>query len=295
MPNQKTLLIITWTTTLLVSSLPLIIWREIFGNEPYWWAWITGIAYLMIMSLTFVNESFKQIRGYILILGVIFFLGYGGGWREGLIPLIRNSKIWIELIDSLPWFLSSLAVHLLRLLPAMVILTFSLIKGIKLKDIFLVKGNLDAEVKPSLLLGIKKKDTWKKTGLIFGIIFFLGTFIFLLFTTKLTQDFLSKLIYVIPTAIIIACINGFNEEFTLRAAPLSRLKKAIGEEEALKLTTVFFGLGHYYGVPNGIIGVILSSFLGWFLGKSMLETHGFLIAWLVHILPDIIIFTFFLI
>ena len=61
----------------------------------------------------------------------------------------------------------------------------------------------------------------------------------------------------------------------------------------MAITTVFFGLGHFYGVPNGVPGVLLSSFLGWFLGKSLLETKGFFWAWLLHFLPDVIIFTFY--
>jgi ABC-type antimicrobial peptide transport system permease subunit len=58
------------------------------------------------------------------------------------------------------------------------------------------------------------------------------------------------------------------------------------------ITTIFFGLGHFYGVPSGVLGVILSSFLGWFLGKSLFETKGFFWAWLCHFSSDIFIFTF---
>lgn len=54
----------------------------------------------------------------------------------------------------------------------------------------------------------------------------------------------------------------------------------------------FFGLGHYYGYPSGVLGVLLSSFLGWFLGKSLLETKGFFWAWLIHFVPDVFIFIF---
>jgi len=97
----------------------------------------------------------------------------------------------------------------------------------------------------------------------------------------------------IPVAVLIAVINAFNEEFTLRAAPLSRLWFTLGKQQALMITTVFFGLGHFYGVPSGILGVLLSGFLGWFLGKSMLETKGFFWAWLIHFIPDVFIFTFF--
>jgi membrane protease YdiL (CAAX protease family) len=97
----------------------------------------------------------------------------------------------------------------------------------------------------------------------------------------------------IPAALLIAVINAFNEEFTLRAAPISELLRAVGKKQALMITTVLFGLGHFYGVPSGLLGVLLSSFLGWFLGKSMLETKGFFWAWLIHFLPDAFIFTFF--
>jgi membrane protease YdiL (CAAX protease family) len=97
----------------------------------------------------------------------------------------------------------------------------------------------------------------------------------------------------IPVSILIAAINAFNEEFTLRAAPLSELWKVLGKTQGLLITTLYFGIGHYYGVPNGIIGVLLSAFLGWFLGKSLLETKGFFWAWVIHFLPDIVIFTFY--
>jgi hypothetical protein len=34
-------------------------------------------------------------------------------------------------------------------------------------------------------------------------------------------------------------------------------------------------------------------FLGWFLGKSMLETGGIGYAWGVHVLLDVVVFTSF--
>jgi hypothetical protein len=66
----------------------------------------------------------------------------------------------------------------------------------------------------------------------------------------------------------------------------------VGERQALLITTAFFGLGHFYGIPNGVLDVALSGFLGWFLGKSILETRGFFWGWLIHFLQDVIIFTF---
>jgi membrane protease YdiL (CAAX protease family) len=97
---------------------------------------------------------------------------------------------------------------------------------------------------------------------------------------------IQELTIVIPVAIIIATLNAFIEEFTLRAAPLSVLWERIGKEQALLLTTVYFALGHFYGYPSGVIGILLAGFLGYFLGKSLLETRGFFWSWLIHFLPD---------
>jgi ABC-type glycerol-3-phosphate transport system permease component len=60
------------------------------------------------------------------------------------------------------------------------------------------------------------------------------------------------------------------------------LEDIIGGKHALYLTSLYFGIGHFYGVPSGVIGIILSSFLGYILGKSMLETRGFFWAFSLH-------------
>ena len=153
----------------------------------------------------------------------------------------------------------------------------------------MVKGDIKALVEPSKLIGMKEPEPWPRIGLIFAAIFTAGTFIFLMLSTPPTLSQFIQAIPLIPVAVLIAAINAFNEEFTLRAAPLSELWKNIGKKQALFITTVYFGLGHFYGVPSGIIGVILSAFLGWFIGKSLLETRGFFWAWIIHFFPDIIL------
>lgn len=49
---------------------------------------------------------------------------------------------------------------------------------------------------------------------------------------------------------------------------------------------------HYYGNPPALSGMLLATFLGYLLGKSMLATTGSRWAWLIHWLQDIIIFSF---
>jgi len=291
--RSNILLVVAWIPPLLASSLGLIIWREFASGEPYWWSWMIALILLMLFVLSFIIKILKPLKWFILIFIIIFFLGFGGGWQWGLIPLIRSSPLWITWTDQLPWALSSIFTHLLRLLPALTILLILFLIGRKKVDFFLIKGDIHALVEPSKLIGMKKPEPWPRIGSIFLVIFTVGTLLFLIFTTNYSLDNFIRALPLIPVAILIAAINAFNEEFTLRAAPLSEIKTILGKQWSLSITTTFFALGHYYGVPNGILGVVLSGFLGWFLGKSLLETKGFFWAWIIHFVPDIIIFSFY--
>jgi hypothetical protein len=277
---------------LCVSSLTLIPWRTFGTGEPSWWPQLIAVVILLFATSTIILPSLGPIRGYLTILCACYFLGFGGGWQWGLIPLVRGSQPWIEWVAALPWWVSSLATHILRLMPALMILTYQIARGKSLSNVFLVKGNTAAPVEPSKLLGIKKPESWMRLGSIFALVFFLCTLVIMLVTTQPTLDTVIKTLPLIPTALLVAAINSFNEEFTLRAAPLSELMGVLGKQQSLLITTVYFGLGHYYGIPNSAFGVLLASFLGWFIGKSILETRGFAWAWLIHFLPDAIIFIF---
>lgn len=92
---------------------------------------------------------------------------------------------------------------------------------------------------------------------------------------------------------IAATINAFQEEFRFRSVLLPRLGSVLGSNPALWLTAVFFGLNHIVGSqPNGPWGFLLATYLGWLLGKSMLETRGFVWAFLIHFLGDFTIYIF---
>ena len=291
--SQHNAIIVAWTATLLASSLGIILWRELAGNEPYWWPWIHATGLVVILALTFIRANLRTLRSYVLILVIVFFFGLGGGWQFGVIPFVRSSSLWTILETQQPWVLSAIATHLLRLSPALVTLSFLLLKGRRRQDFFLIKGRIDAPVEPSRLLRMKKPEPWTRIGSIFAIVFALGMFVYLMLSSAPSLDAFIQALPLIPAALLIAVINSFNEEFTLRAAPISEMFSALGKRQGLMITTFFFGIGHFYGVPSGILGVLLASFLGWFLGKSMLETKGFFWAWLIHFIQDAFIFTFF--
>ena len=291
--SRRLLTATTWAAMLLASSLGVILWREFAGSEPYWLPWAHALGLVAIFAVTLVQPTLKPLRTFVATLLVIFFLGFGGGWQWGLIPTVRGTTLWLGWEQQAPWALSAVSVHLLRLTPALVLLVFLLLTGRKHGDLFLAKGKIDAPVEPSKLLGMKKPESWTRIGSIFAAIFASVTLVYLMASASPTLNAFGNALPLIPVALAIAAINAFNEEFTLRAAPLSGLGSVVGKQQALLVTSMFFGLGHFYGVPSGILGVALSSFLGWFLGKSMLETKGFFWAWLIHFLPDAFIFTFF--
>ena len=291
-PRFSGLTIVAWVSMLCVSSLTLISWRVLGAGEPSWWPPLIGVVLLFFVASTIVIQSLRPLRGYLAILSVCFFPGFGGSWTLGLIPYIRGSQLWMDWTSRAPWKLSSLAIHILRLAPALTILTYQLTRGKSLRDLLLVKGDTAAPVEPSILLGIKKRQSWTRVGSIFAIVFFASTMVIMFLMVQPTLDMVFKSLSLIPTSLLIAVINSFNEEFALRAAPIAELKDVLGKQQSLLITSTYFGLGHFYGIPSGVVGVLLSSFLGWFNGKSIIETHGFFWAWLIHFLPDVVIFTF---
>ena len=290
---NKTTLIFPWSIVLIASPLAIIFWRTLATHEPIWWPWIHFAALLILMSLTLFKPTLKPFRRFTAIVIIIFVMGYGGGWDWGLIPFIRSSEAWSLWITQSPKASSEIMLHLLRLSPALIILSFLLLFGRKRKDFYLIKGDIRANVKKSRILGIKKPEPWIKIALIFSAVFASVTALFLIAVNGLPLEAFASNWFLILVGLLIATMNAFNEEFTLRAAPLGEIEPAIGKANSLLVTAAYFGLGHYFGVPSGVVGVLLSGFLGWFLGKSMIETKGFFLAWMVHFITDIPIFLFF--
>jgi membrane protease YdiL (CAAX protease family) len=97
---------------------------------------------------------------------------------------------------------------------------------------------------------------------------------------------------ILPSILFYAALNAFNEEMTYRSPVLATLEPVGGSKQALWTAAYFFGIAHYFGTPGGLLGGILSIFMGWILGRGMVETRGLLWAWWIHFLADIAIFVF---
>ena len=96
----------------------------------------------------------------------------------------------------------------------------------------------------------------------------------------------------LPTILLEAVVNASTEEITYRASFLSVLENLVGQQQAVYMVAVYFGLIHFYGIPYGVVGVLLAGFLGWILAKSIQDTGGFFWAWFIHFWQDVWIFAF---
>jgi hypothetical protein len=89
----------------------------------------------------------------------------------------------------------------------------------------------------------------------------------------------------------LALLNSFCEGVQYRSAVLGALKDILPKDQQVLIAAIFFGIGHFYGAPSGVVGVFMSGLLGWFLCRSMVETRGFVASWLIHFMQDIVIFS----
>lgn len=157
---------------------------------------------------------------------------------------------------------------------------------------FFALGNINAPVEPVRLIGLTPKpdEGWLQIGRNFVLIISVVTFVFIYFQAIKGNGIAIHNLHYLPWILVFAISNAFVEEMITRFAVISALDGLLSSRLIFLISGAIFGLVHYFGTPSGIAGVVLASFLGWLLAKSMYETRGILWAWLIHCLQDIIIF-----
>jgi membrane protease YdiL (CAAX protease family) len=152
-------------------------------------------------------------------------------------------------------------------------------------------GDVNAHVSTIPWLGITGTETWLQIALTIGLFVTLGTVIFMFFQLKNAgvdyHYFLFALIWSIPFSIT----NAFSEEAIFRLGIVSPLYGIWAISLIVLLSAVLFGIPHYFGMPSGVVGVLMAGFLGWLLAMSLVKTQGFLLAWGIHFVQDVVIIT----
>jgi uncharacterized protein len=152
-------------------------------------------------------------------------------------------------------------------------------------------GAVDSIAIKEKWLGINGKSSWKSNGL--QLLFFIScaTALFMFLGVKYTNSLGNFKPYFIPFILLISLTNSLSEELIYRFAIHGNLMNSSKKMTVLLMSGVLFGIPHFYGFPSGVIGVIMAGVLGYVLSKATYETEGLGIAWGIHFVQDLIIFT----
>jgi hypothetical protein len=283
----RLVIVSAWAITLLTGFLPDILWHELAGGSTRWLFWAKVALLAVLVVVTSVWRPIRPLRNLVVLLLAIYL-------AAELVAQLTALPFWQD------WFggagasfaVSMLGTQLGRLMVSLLLIAVLLALGYRRPDFFLVRGQLDAPIEPVRWLGFPKPVPWTRFGGQWAIYIGLGLLVFLIFSGNPSLQSFVEAAPMLPLVLLLAAMNAFNEELTYRSTLLAALEKPVGPRHALWNAAVFFGIGHYFGVPYGILGVLMSTWLGWLLGKSMLETRGFFWAWFIHFVQDVLIFSF---
>ncbi len=150
-------------------------------------------------------------------------------------------------------------------------------------------GNISATGEELKIFGIKKGDSWLKTGISLSVFISLTTGIFMYFQLKGQTIDYSLLKTGFLWIILFSLTNSFSEEMIFRVGINGPLTNLLSPNKIFLISAVIFGVAHFQGMPSGIIGIMLAGLLGYVLSKSIQETNGIFWAWVIHFLQDVII------
>jgi membrane protease YdiL (CAAX protease family) len=276
----------SWSTILLAGTIPAILWTEFAGPAP---AWLTiaqiAIPFALLVA-TILSRRLRALWRFALTMCLLLIL-------IDVLPFMDLTVAPMQSVfGATPFDARMQAEQTAKLLVALLMITTLLLTGLRSRDLFLRLGSLTAPIRPVPLLGFPHADSWRRFGLIwgFGIAGALGIAQYVAVRPTATE--FAAIVPMIPSIIFYAALNAFSEEMTYRAPMLATLEPAVGSSQALWQSAVLFGVAHYFGTPGGLLGAMLSIFMGWILGKAMLETRGLFWAWWIHFLSDVVIFVF---
>jgi membrane protease YdiL (CAAX protease family) len=282
--NPNILLGLAWVGVL-VGVGPAKILCTQFSLHAQMWLPLTETIFLLCLAAVMVRRH-EQLAGFVLAIAAAHF-----AW-DVAVPWIEASNVARSVSQQLSWGAQFFLSRAVRTIGAFLMWLTLIDSGIGPRELFLRRGNWDAPVQPEPLLPLKARITWLRLTVI-TLLFFSVTLPSLLFFTLHPQfGRVHLFVSAIPWALATSILNAANEEFQFRSVLLARLRDVVPSSQAILLVGAFFGLGHYFGQPGGLGGVIMAWAAGWLWAKSMIETRGFTCAFLSHFIQDFVIFAF---
>jgi len=208
--------------------------------------------------------------------------------------LLLNAKLFTNRLNlqiHSNSFVNEMAKHQIFVTAVGVLATIIIVIIIPNSKQFLNIGQVNLIAEKENWLGINGKSSWKINGL--QLLFFVSimTGIFMFLAVKNTNSINNFHWSFIPLILLFSFTNSLAEELIFRFGIIGGLFNDYPKLTILIISAIFFGLPHYFGWPNGFVGVIMSGMLGYILCKATLETKGLSIAWTIHFIQDIIIFS----
>ena len=284
--SNRNLTILAWVTTILISTLPDIIFDQLAGGIPGWLLY-SKMGLMLVLSLAaFILKSLRPLRNYFIVMFAFF----------GLFEVFARVNFTLPFLQRLfghnVFDVRMQAEQTGKLAVSLVMILILLVLGYKRQEFFLSRGDLRAPIVPVRLLGFPKREPWTSFGLLWGFAIAATLAIVMYLGARPGSSVLLKIVPILPSILFYAALNAFNEEMTYRAPMIATLEPVGGSTQVLWMSAYFFGIAHYFGTPGGILGGLLSIFMGWILGKAMVETRGLFWAWWIHFLSDVAIFFF---
>ena len=270
----------------IMSTVPEIIWQETGHQITFWF---TIVESLLIFAAALLAIWIPSLRGVVRFLIAIALLNLA--W-DSISPTLAGLSSVRAVTDNSSWG-ARLFLSRTFTLSGAVLVSFTLIgSGITRRDLFLCVGNPSAPAQPIPFLGLRRSVPWSSLGPAFILVFavFLAPYLYL--TVHPNFSVSDRIVRTFPWSLAVATLNAASEEFQFRCVLLAHLRENFSSEEMVLLTAVFFGLGHYYGQPSGPLGVLMAGVAGWIWARSMIDTRGSVWAFLIHMVQDIVIFTF---
>ncbi|MBX7244273.1 MAG: CPBP family intramembrane metalloprotease [Candidatus Sumerlaeaceae bacterium] len=284
--GNRQLTAVAWGVTILTSSLPDILCAEFLKAGPLWLPYAKMGLLLTLALAALAWKPLRPLRTFFTMLFLFF----------GLLRLWTHFDFTWPALQSL--FGASVfdarmqAEQTGKFVLSLAMMAALLILGYRRREFFLARGDLRTPIEPVRWLGFPKPDPWPRFALQWGLYIAVALSVVQYLGMRPTGATLVRVLPILPSILFYAALNAFNEEMTYRAPMLATLEPVGGSRHALWMSAWFFGIAHYFGTPGGLMGGIASIFMGWILGKAMLETRGLFWAWWIHFLSDVVIFTF---
>jgi hypothetical protein len=279
--RTRALLYLAWAIVVLLT-VPEIILRAFLRVDTSWMLAARIGLLAGSFALTFVWPLIRPLRGMLVVFLVIYVVE---AWL--FLTAIPQSQIYRDVFGGNP-DLAFFGERLLRLGAVLVMLVVLLLMGLRRRDFYLAVGDLKATAEPTRLKIPHKPEPWTTFGRNYAIIS-VGLLLFFLIPA-LNPSLANFTVGLLLFAAVCAAMNSFAEEFLYRSALIPQVLPLFGKGATLMLVPAWFGLAHYFGVPNGLTGVLLAGIGGWFFAKSMIETRGIAWAWFLHFLADFTVY-----